>query len=264
MAKQSVPETVPEQNSPEWDSYVMSLFQESELIDGNPRVNGLRRVAELLIGEIVSSIPVTVMITPQGVKMDKSTVVYEVQFKSRDLLNKILKLKTEMSIAKSKEDVFDFERRIAVLNSEYALSLKTYADVADTWEGNTDDMFAVHGTATASTKAEARALRKALKIKAVAAEELCKKDVAKYLSEQTQSDDVKRISKDQVNFIEMKCKKLDIDVIKFINSGEKFYNGIYEVKYDIGAKMIKKLTEFSSDKSLIEESIKGYKEGWNQ
>jgi hypothetical protein len=227
MAKQSVSETVPEQNSPEWDSYVMGLFHESELIDGNPRVHGLRRVAELLIGEIVSSRPVTVMITPQGVKMDKSTVVYEVQFQTSN-------------------------------------GNKTYADVADTWEGNTDDMFAVHGTATASTKAEARALRKALKIKAVAAEELCKKDVAKYLSEQTQSDDVKRISKDQVNFIEMKCKKLDIDVIKFINSGEKFYNTIYEVKYDTGAKMIKKLTEFSSDKSLIEESIKGYKEGWNQ
>jgi hypothetical protein len=227
MAKQNAPETVPEQNSPEWDSYVMSLFQESELIDGNPRVHGLRRVAELLIGEIVSSRPVTVMITPQGVKMDKSTVVYEVQFQTPK-------------------------------------GNKTYADVADTWEGNTDDMFAVHGTATASTKAEARALRKALKIKAVAAEELCKKDVAKYLSEQTQSDDVKRISKDQVNFIEMKCKKLDIDVIKFINSGEKFYNTVYEVKYDTGAKMIKKLTEFSSDKSLIEESIKGYKEGWNQ
>jgi len=54
-----------------------------------------------------------------------------------------------------------------------------YSEVADSWEGNTDDMFCAFAVAIASTRAEARALRKALKIKGVAAEELTKKDTAK-------------------------------------------------------------------------------------
>ena len=55
----------------------------------------------------------------------------------------------------------------------------TFCDVADSWEGNTDDMFCVYSTATAATRAEGRALRKALRLRVVAAEEVTKKDTAK-------------------------------------------------------------------------------------
>ena len=39
----------------EWSDYVMSHFKSNELIDGNPICAGLRRVAELLLGDIVNS-----------------------------------------------------------------------------------------------------------------------------------------------------------------------------------------------------------------
>ena len=61
----------------------------------------------------------------------------------------------------------------------------------------------------------------------------------------------------------MKCKKLNIDVMRFVNSGTKQYKSIYEVTRDTAAKMIKKIGSFSSDSSLIEEDIKHYKDDWN-
>jgi hypothetical protein len=219
MAKRK--DSKPDYCSPEWNDYVMDHFQDNELIDGNPLTAGLRRVSELLIGVIVDSKP-TQIFPVQGDGVGRATVAYEVTFKTDE-------------------------------------GNKTYGDVAEVWAGNTDDLFCVHAVATASTRAEGRALRKALKIRALAAEELCKKDVSKYIAE----SDIDRISKDQVNFIDMKCKKLDIDVMGFVNSGSKEYRSIYEITRETAAKMIKEINKFSNDESLIKEEFKNYKEDWS-
>jgi hypothetical protein len=221
---------IPDMLSPEWNDYVMKFFTDKELIDGNPLTAGLRRVAEMLIGEIISSKPVDVQRTETNDPIGKTTVIYEVQFLVRNG------------------------------DREY---VKTYADVADVWAGNTDDLFAVHAPATAATKAEGRALRKALKIRAVAAEELCKKDVSEYLSQQVGQLD-ERIKPEQIKYLDMNCKKLDIDVIKFINSGEKAYNSVYEVKRETAAKMIDMINKFKRGDSALSKDLKGYQENWNE
>jgi hypothetical protein len=220
----------PDMLSPEWNDYVLQFFTDKELIDGNPLTAGLRRVAEMLIGEIISSKPVDVQRIETGDPIGKTTVTYEVQF-----------------LVKNGD-------------REY---VKTYADVSDVWAGNTDDLFAVHAPATASTKAEGRALRKALKLRVVAAEELCKKDVSQYLSQQS-SQLEERIKPEQVKYVDINCKKLDIDVIKFINSGEKVYNSVYEVKRDTAAKMIEMINKIKRGDQKLNEDIKGYKQDWNE
>ncbi len=122
----------------EWNDYVMGHFSEKELFDGRPLCAGLRRVAELLLGKIVSSKPTQVFPPSNtGEEIGRATGVWEVIFE-------------DMSV---------------------------FSDVADAWEGNTDDTFCVFNTATAATRAEGRALRKALRLKTVAAEEMTTKSI---------------------------------------------------------------------------------------
>jgi hypothetical protein len=211
---------IPDYLSPEWDAYAMSHFAPSELVDGYPNAAGLRRVAELLLGDIIKSGP-TQVFPSEGNGPTRATVVYTVVFEWGRGPNR---------------------------------GTREYSEVADVWHGNTDALFCGYAVATASTRAEGRALRKALKLKKCSAEELSKNDVAKIVAEET----VEKISNEQISFIDSKCKKLDINVVAFINSGEKQYRSIYDVTRDTAAKMIKKLSELTNDKSKIDESIKVY------
>lgn len=217
--------------SPEWNDYVMTLFTPNELFDGYPLTAGLRRIAEKLIGPIDSSRP-THVFPVQGDGVGRATVVYEIAFLVMD-------------------DSTGAHRRVI------------YGDVADVFEGNTDDKFLVHAVATAATRAEGRALRKALKLRTLAAEELTKKDASKYIRED-QGTQTERISNEQINFVDSKCRLLDIDVIQFINNGEKEYKSIYEVKRETAAKMAQELVSYNNDKTKIPQKILGYKTGWRE
>lgn len=219
---------IPSMLSPEWHDYAMTLFHDSELVDGHPLVAGLRRVAESVLGTIVFSGPTQVFPVQREDHHGRATVVFTVEF---------------------------------------ANGIK-YSEVADSWEGNTDDMFCAFAVAIASTRAEARALRKALKIKGVAAEELTKKDTAKIVrdisstksSSEGEYNDQSRMSDAQYNFIDVKCKQLNID-------GQKLFKNF---KVDSGKKVSKKvasdiidaLNDYQRDKSLIPKEIIGYQQEW--
>ena len=131
-----IQEDRPKTTDPEWNDYVLSLFDKSEMYDGRPLCHGLRRVAELLFGNIMVSRPVKVFPPQDDNGVGRATVIWEVVFENGS----------------------------------------AFSDVADCWEGNTDDTFCAFNTATAATRAEGRALRKALRLKTVAAEEMTKKN----------------------------------------------------------------------------------------
>jgi hypothetical protein len=141
--------------------------------------------------------------------------------------------------------------------------------VADAWEGNTDDMFCAYAVAIASTRAEARALRKALKIKGVAAEELTKKDTAKIvrdISKQKTStsgdyDDQGRMSDAQYNFIDVKCKQLNINGSKLFKDVFKVDNN-RKISKKIASDIIDQLNEYQRDKNTIPSDLLGYNEDW--
>ena len=223
----------PRRISEEWHNYVMSQFKPNELIDGNPITAGLRRVVEVVLGEIMETGPVQIFPATDSDGPGRATVVYR------------------------------------VVSDEYESGrVKSYSDVADVWHGNTDDLFCAHPVATASTRAEGRALRKALKLRVLAAEELAKKDIVNIVQQTTQRstdgnwnpDD--RISSQQINFIDNKCKQLDIDVYLFINIGELGYSSIEEVNKDTAKNMIVALNQYQTQTQEIPESIQGYRSDW--
>ena len=228
--------TMPAYGSQEWNDYIMEKFDNRELIDGNPTCAGLRRVAEDVLGDIVSSRPSQVFPSTDANGPGPATVVFE-----------------------------------DVINWMNMGELRTFADVADVWHGNTDDLFCAHPVATASTRAEGRALRKALKIRCLAAEELAKKkDIESIVREAVKSDkttdgewrEEDPISAPQTNFIDSKCKQLDINVVKFINNGKESYDSISQVSKKTASKMLSLLNEYQNKSKKIPESVLGYNANW--
>tara|TARA_Y100000592_G_scaffold100436_1_gene180522 strand:- start:1294 stop:2064 length:771 start_codon:yes stop_codon:yes gene_type:complete len=223
-------EGAPSITSPEWNDYILELFADNELFDGRPTCAGLRRVSELVLGQIVSSKPTQVFPPSSGDEVGRATVIWEVVFADGSV----------------------------------------FSDVADSWEGNTDDMFCVFNTATAATRAEGRALRKALRLRTVAAEEMTKKDTASIVKSISQTkrvetegeyDDSYRMSDAQANFIDSKCKQLNLNVAEFFN--EVFdLNVKRKIDKRQASDAIKKLNDYQQDKSLIPDSITAYLAEW--
>ena len=221
--------------SDEWNEYVMAYFKSTDLIDGNPICAGLRRVADLLLGDIIESGPEQVFPATDNNGPGRATVVFSVTF-----------------------------------NWMNSGTIKTFKEVADVWHGNTDDLFCAHPVATASTRAEGRALRKALKLRCLAAEELAKKDIVDIVQQAVKQaptsgeyEASKSISSQQVQFIDNRCNQLDIDVAKFINIGENTYGGIDEVTKDNAKKMIKVLNTYQNGNE-IPDKVKGYNINWRE
>ena len=229
-------ENRPSMFSDEWNEFVMAHFHKNELIDGNPICAGLRRVAEYLLGDIVESGPEQVFPATDGSSPDRATVIFKV--------------------------VFDW------MNSGQQ---RVFKEVADVCHGNTDDLFCAHPVATASTRAEGRALRKALKLRCLAAEELAKKDIVSIVQESVKKSPTsgeyeadKSISSQQIQFIDNKCSTLDIDAFAFINMGNSSFASVNEVTKDSAKKMIKVLNNYQNNSGDVPDSIKGYKVNWRE
>ncbi|NBO99625.1 MAG: hypothetical protein EBU90_05795, partial [Proteobacteria bacterium] len=160
-------------------------------------------------------------------------------------------------------------RATVVFTVEFANGMK-YAEVADSWEGNTDDTFCAFAVAIASTRAEARALRKALKIKGVAAEELTKKDTAKIVrdisntkvSSEGEYNEQSRMSDAQGNFIDVKCKQLNINGTELLKTFN--VDTHKKITKKVASDIIDTLNDYQRDKNSIPASITGYQEGWRE
>lgn len=221
---------MPAYGSEDWNDYVMSKFKKGEQFDGNPTCAGLRRVADELLGTIVVSRPSQVWPATDTNGPGRATVVFEI-----------------------------------VIDWMDSGQLRTFSDVADVWHGNTDDLFCAHPVATASTRAEGRALRKALKIKAIAAEELAKKDIVSIVRQTVEAKpsdgewkEDSMISAAQINFIDSRCKALNINVDNFINMGENTYEVISDVSKDTAVKMLKTLNDYQNKSKPIPGDLGDY------
>ena len=138
------------------------------------------------------------------------------------------------------------------------------------WHGNTDDLFCAHPVATASTRAEGRALRKALGLRCLAAEELARKDIVSIVQQSVKKDnptdgawdEAAMISSSQINFIDNKCRQLDINVLAFVNSGEGVYESIEDVEKSKASAMLGVLNKYQTKQNEVPEGIVGYNKNW--
>jgi hypothetical protein len=229
----------------EWQDYVMEQFDEKELVPDRknpnkkyPTINGLRRIVELLLGEIVASGPSDVRTTMDPDIPGKSVITYEISI--------------AWKLGASQWGLN--------LNEVVDYPIKTFKGVGSSWHGNTDDMFAVFPEVIAENRAEVRALRRALRLSIVGADELTSKDTAtitRHILEKTNEKatdgnwdgESSLITDNQINSIKIMCERLGIDSTKFINSGSKKYNDIVEISRQTAANMIKRLNAYQSSEN---------------
>lgn len=215
-------------NDIEWTDYVLSLLSDDEKIVGNPTTDGLRRVFEVALNCDIIESSSSVVQSPSPDNEKRATVVHTISYF----------LKDETVPMESKH--------------------RSVSGAADVYWGNCDKVFRNHAVAVADTRAEGRALRRALKLrKVVAAEEL-----AKDIEDHPDANSVSKISNNQINFIDVLAKRLDINVINLLNNLAISETNIYDISHENGVKVIRELSTYQTNLESIPDSVKGYDSGW--
>lgn len=222
---------VPEYTSNLWGQYVLDQFTEEELFDGNPILDGLRRVAELLLGDILESTTQIVQ-TPTPDNGERATAVARV-----------------------------------VINVNYAdrAVIKVYSGSADAYPGNIAPGFEKYPVALAETRAEARALRKALRLRTVAHEELGNGGGQEVPVKKESS---KAMSEEQAKMINFVAKGNNVNVEKLLThlgtAGTIVYNNVKSLSDTDAKEVCKVLSAYQADRTTIPEGIVGYSEDWRK
>lgn len=216
-----------------WSDYVMSRFHDDELENNCPTCDGLRRVVEELLGPIVSS-GINHSVAPDSSNRGTATVAVGIVLRVN---------KDETHPMNEQEDIYA-------------------EDIANCGAYNTDHPFSIHQSATAATRAEGRALRKLLRLKkVVAAEELAEETNVDFEEVFNPS---RPITDEQINVIDLLCKRLNVDVLRYISAGKFTYDKIENVPYEKAAKVIQHLNAVQRGKKDFPEIFKNYPydNGW--
>lgn len=210
-----------------WTDYVLELLHDDEKIKGNPTTDGLRRIFEIAMNCVVTKSLSEVCQTPDPNNEQRATVVHSITYILKD----------------------------AAPNSPFNTVVVNGA--ADVYWGNCDKVFRNHPVAVAETRAEGRALRRGLKLrKVVAAEEMADE------VDDINGNNVSKISSNQINFIDVLTKRLDINVIKLVDKLDIVCDNVYNISHDDAIRIIKKINEYQQDTSSIDNNIKGYQAEW--
>lgn len=215
-------------NDIEWTDYVLSLLSDDEKIAGNPTTDGLRRVFETALNCDIVESSSNVVQSPSPDNEKRATVVHTISYFLKD-------------------------GSVPVESK-----CRSVSGAADVYWGNCDKVFRNHAVAVADTRAEGRALRRALKLrKVVAAEEL-----AKDIEDHPDANTVSKISNNQINFIDVLAKRLNVNVVNLLDSLSISTTSIYDMSHDDGVKTIKELSTLQTNLESISEKLKGYDAGW--
>lgn len=130
--------------SKEWNDYIIGMLDDTEHKDGYPMVNGLARLIHIL-GDVISSKATQVIVTHGDTRC--VTVNYEITIEWR------------------------LDTPIGFGNMTYIPQVRVFGGVADA-EYDPSNTYMRHAAALAETKAYGRALRKALCLSVITADEM--------------------------------------------------------------------------------------------
>ncbi len=208
----------PDKTDFEWHDYVMQQFHDEELMNGYPKVNGLRRLVEKFIGPIITT-GVEIEQTPCPDNQERASVVYSA----------------------------------TVLDNDDNNGPITYTDAADCFQGNALPEYGKHPVALATTRAEARVLRKLLKLRTIAAEEQTGDMIN--VTDESNTD---KITKEQIKTIMVLVERLNIDVNAMLNHITEFasIDNIINATNADGKNILKLLSTYQGEPETIPEGIK--------
>jgi hypothetical protein len=215
----------------EWTDHVLSLLSEDEKIAGNPTTDGLRRIFEKVMNcRVVESVSKVVQ-SPDPNNEKRATVVHSIAF----YLNEP--------------------------SSDPTLLNKVVVDgSADVYWGNCDKVYRNHPVAVAETRAEGRALRRALRLRKVVAAE----EIAKDIEDNPDENSVSKISNNQVNFIDVMSKRLNINVVSLMQTLAISSDNIDNISHDDAVLLIKELTKLQQNMENISPDLLNYQPNWKQ
>lgn len=202
----------PTPDSLEWTDYVLGLLSpDKEMDKGNPKTDGLRRIATKIFGDF--SITTNVVEPPNINNSYRASVVVSLELKN---------------------------------------GLR-YDGAADVYSGNTDKKFAVHALATAETRAEGRALRKALRLtKVLAAEELLNADV----DEPTGLESNSAMPTGMLSSLEVVANKHSIDLLRTAQFHKMNVNSTLELTQEQGKELMLILGKYGRKELEIPNEIR--------
>jgi hypothetical protein len=216
-------------NDPEWTDHVLSLLSDDEKISGNPTTDGLRRIFEIALNcDVIEAITEIVQApTPENEK--RATATHTIRY--------VLK-----------RDASD----------DTEVKYRAVTGAADVFWGNCDKVYRNYPVAVAETRAEGRALRRALKLrKVVAAEEL-----AKDIEDHPDADSVSKITNNQINFIDVMAKRLNINVTKLLETNQYESKNIYTLGHEDAVSVVRLLSKYQQNIDDISSELLGYNPEW--
>lgn len=191
----------PEIGSRAWTDYVLNHLDDDEKINGNPTVDGLRRVILCFMGEY--NFQVQVLQVPSVENQGRATV---------------------------KASLFFENGRI-------------FESAADVFHKNTDYPYNMHPVATAETRAEGRALRKALKlVKVVTAEEL-----AENAEEDVETSLSKKIDSSMLDAIRTQAKRNGISIDKLAVTIDQNIESVEDLTLRQGRQMMEMIHKYKEE-----------------
>lgn len=212
----------------EWTDHVLGLLTDDEKINDNPTTDGLRRVFENALNCTIINSESNIVQSPSPDNEKRATVVHSLTY---------------------------------VLNDETCsdqTKIRTVSGAADVYWGNCDKVYRNHPVAVAETRAEGRALRRALRLRKVVAAE----EIAKEIEDHPDQNSVNKISNQQINFIDVLAQRLNINVTKLLEENSIKTDNIYSLTHESAVDIIRLLSKYQQNMDSIAETILGYSNEW--